>query len=223
MPPEEKPEGNVIWIGGYWAWDEDRQDYLWVSGCWRAKPKDREWVPGDPREQDAGWTWVGRFLGDDASQRQPVRGFLSTRSAGAAERRPARRSSRRRHLLHPRQLCLGRRPLCLAPGFWTQTYPGYVYVPAYYRWTPAGYIYVPGYWDQTLANRGLLYAPVALDFRLVGPRFVFCPGYAVTDVYLMDSLFIRPGYCHYYYGDYYGPRYVALGYEKMGHLRPAGL
>ena len=24
MPPEEKPEGNVVWIGGYWAWDDDR-------------------------------------------------------------------------------------------------------------------------------------------------------------------------------------------------------
>src|SRR5438552_44672 len=38
MPPEEKPEGDVVWIGGYWAWDDDRTDYLWVSGCWRNKP-----------------------------------------------------------------------------------------------------------------------------------------------------------------------------------------
>ena len=37
----------------------------------------------------------------------------------------------------------------------------------------------------------------------------------MTDVYLMDSLFIRPGHCHYYYGDYYGPAYyVALGFEN---------
>jgi hypothetical protein len=26
-------------------------------------------------------------------------------------------------------------------------------------------------------------------------------------------LFIRPAYCHYYFGDYYGPRYVGLGFE----------
>src|SRR5271166_3999150 len=24
MPPEEKPDGAVTWIGGYWAWDDDR-------------------------------------------------------------------------------------------------------------------------------------------------------------------------------------------------------
>src|SRR5215471_9718637 len=25
MPPAEKPEGNVVWIGGYWAFDDDRK------------------------------------------------------------------------------------------------------------------------------------------------------------------------------------------------------
>src|SRR5688572_4991366 len=35
VPPEVKPEGNnVEWIPGYWAWDDDREDFLWVSGVW---------------------------------------------------------------------------------------------------------------------------------------------------------------------------------------------
>src|SRR5262249_51114624 len=29
MPPEEKPDGDVVWIGGYWALDDDRNDFLW--------------------------------------------------------------------------------------------------------------------------------------------------------------------------------------------------
>src|SRR5262249_43373877 len=28
MPPEEKPEGDVAWIGGYFAWDDDRSDFM---------------------------------------------------------------------------------------------------------------------------------------------------------------------------------------------------
>ena len=33
VPPDEKPEGtNVTWIPGYWAWDDERNDFLWVSG-----------------------------------------------------------------------------------------------------------------------------------------------------------------------------------------------
>ena len=53
MPPAEKPEGNVSWIGGYWHYDEDRQDYLWVSGCWRTLPPGRQWIGGYWREQDS--------------------------------------------------------------------------------------------------------------------------------------------------------------------------
>src|SRR5260370_41182141 len=51
MPPEDKPEGDVVWIGGYWSWDDDRSDYLWVSRCWRTKPPATEWVPGYRPEQ----------------------------------------------------------------------------------------------------------------------------------------------------------------------------
>src|SRR5260370_168690 len=36
-PPEEKPEGeNVVWIPGYWSFDEEAKDFLWISGFWRA-------------------------------------------------------------------------------------------------------------------------------------------------------------------------------------------
>src|SRR5947209_794952 len=44
MPPQEKPEGEVIWISGYWAWDDDRADFIWVSGTWRTPPPGKEWV-----------------------------------------------------------------------------------------------------------------------------------------------------------------------------------
>src|SRR5580704_1381995 len=41
LPPELKPEGaNVTWIPGYWAWDDERNDFLWVSGIWRDLPTD---------------------------------------------------------------------------------------------------------------------------------------------------------------------------------------
>src|SRR5687767_2832027 len=37
VPPDNKPDGlNVQWIAGYWAWDEERHDFIWVSGFWRA-------------------------------------------------------------------------------------------------------------------------------------------------------------------------------------------
>ena len=39
VPPEEKPEGeDVVWIPGYWSWDDDSDTFLWVSGLWRMQP-----------------------------------------------------------------------------------------------------------------------------------------------------------------------------------------
>src|SRR5262249_28061496 len=39
VPPEQKPEGqDVEWIPGYFYWDDERSDFLWVSGFWRDIP-----------------------------------------------------------------------------------------------------------------------------------------------------------------------------------------
>ena len=33
VPPDARPEGdNVIWIPGYWGWDDDRHSFIWISG-----------------------------------------------------------------------------------------------------------------------------------------------------------------------------------------------
>jgi hypothetical protein len=60
----------------------------------------------------------------------------------------------------------------------------------------------------------LLYAPVVVNTVVVGPRFVYTPCYAVNDTLVLDTLFIRPSHCHYYFGDYYGPRYATLGFHS---------
>ncbi len=47
LPPDQKPAGdNVQWLPGYWAWDDDRNDFIWVSGIWRNLPPGRQWAPG---------------------------------------------------------------------------------------------------------------------------------------------------------------------------------
>jgi len=32
IPPKQKPEGDVQWIPGYWAWDDERNEYLGERG-----------------------------------------------------------------------------------------------------------------------------------------------------------------------------------------------
>jgi hypothetical protein len=98
-------------------------------------------------------------------------------------------------------------------GYWTRARTGYVYVPSHYRWTPYGHVFVAGYWDYSVSRRGVLYAPITVDVVVAGPRYVYTPYYAVRDTIVLDTLFVRPAYGAYYFGDYYGPRYVEIGFE----------
>ncbi|TVS15546.1 MAG: hypothetical protein EA424_15760 [Planctomycetaceae bacterium] len=98
------------------------------------------------------------------------------------------------------------------PGHWSVGYGNRVWVPARYVWTPRGCIYVGGYWDYPLVYRGHLFAPVYFHrpiYRTAG--FVYTPRVYVSASLLLNHFWVRPGYCHYYFGDYYGPRYVSWG------------
>jgi len=65
VPPDQKPEGdNVVWIPGYWTWDEDRNDFTWVSGFWRVAPAGRKWAPGYWNKAESGYQWVSGFWAD---------------------------------------------------------------------------------------------------------------------------------------------------------------
>jgi WXXGXW repeat (2 copies) len=55
---EQKHGGAVVWVPGYWNWNEDRSDYLWMSGFWRVPPPGRHWLPGFYRKVGDGYQWV---------------------------------------------------------------------------------------------------------------------------------------------------------------------
>ena len=65
LPPDQRPEGaNVAWIPGYWAWDDERSDFLWVSGIWRDLPPGRQWVPGYWGKSGQGFQWTSGYWAD---------------------------------------------------------------------------------------------------------------------------------------------------------------
>ena len=94
MPPEDKPAGDAVWIGGYWAWDDERSDFLWVSGTWRTLPPGRTWVAGYWRDDAANWRG-SPASGPSAERRRGVsRRDLPGPAARAARGCRARRSRR---------------------------------------------------------------------------------------------------------------------------------
>jgi hypothetical protein len=201
-PPPQKPDGpDVQWIPGYWTWDTDRQQFIWVSGCWRQAPPDRKWLPGHWTQVANGWQWVPGFWA--AANQQDVR-FLPPPPA-SVEEGPSTPAPDASSFYVPGSWNYRDTGYAWRPGFWAPSYANWVWNPAGYSWTPSGCIFVDGYWDYPLASRGVLFAPVCFDAPLwTTPGWSYCPSSVLDVGGLFPSLFVRPRWHHYYFGNWYG-------------------
>ncbi len=214
QPPEEKPEGNVSWIGGYWAWDDDRSDYLWVSGTWRVPPPGKQWIAGYWKEDNDNWQWVPGFWAVESKTETPQQVTYLPTPPTTPPQAPAGQPPVAESFWVPGHWVWNGTRYAWMAGYWARVEPGYVWIPAHYSWTPGGYVYVAGYWDLTVKRRGMLYAPVVFRPGIVTVSYSYTPAYAVPDTLVVDTLFVRPAYSHYYFGDYYGPAYRDMGFES---------
>jgi len=209
-PPAERPTGGqFVWVPGYWAWDSERNGYIWVSGCWRAAPPNRYWVPGYWAKVPEGWEWVPGFWALVASVQQIE--YLPAPPALNDVQPPGSLSS-------PDNIWV---PPCWywyqgqyirRPGYWLAAQADWVWVPSHYVWTPRGYVFVAGHWDYSLERRGVLFAPVYF------PRHIYeRPGFSYSlsifvDIGMLElNMFTCPRYSHYYFGDYYDDVYISVG------------
>lgn len=205
LPPDQKPAGdNVQWVPGYWQWDDEKNEFLWVSGFWRQAPPGRTWIPGQYARMDKGWQWTAGYWSGGNQPQQLLPEPPAPVQAEPGTPPPFDDS-------------------IYVPGLWTYRdgryrwraayyldyRPGWIWHPAQYVWTPNGYVFVDGYWDYPLDQRGLLFAPVAIDPSLLAqPNWTYTPEYVVNCDFLPSALFVRPGWGHYYFGDYFGKGYA---------------
>jgi len=212
LPPPERPAGaGIVWVPGYWAWDADRNDFIWVSGCWRNAPPNTYWVPGHWLAAGNGWEWIGGFWKSITAQPQQEIDYLPAPPAPIEVEAPAAPPQ-------PDQVWV---PGCwywnegrYVPrhGYWITQQVGWVWVPSHFSWTPRGYIFVQGHWDHDMDNRGVLFCPTFFPQSVrLRAGFVFSPSVCVDLGMLRLNLFVYPRYRHYYFGDYYDDAYVRLG------------
>ncbi len=203
-PPEVKPaDENATWISGYWSWDDDRKDYIWVSGVWRVSPPGYRWVPGYWQNAVGSWQWVSGFWMTNAAQEieylpQPPESL---------EQGPTSAAPSTDYFWVPGHWRWRGLRYVWSPGYWAASRPEWVWVSPSYYWSPRGWVYCTGYWDYPLTRRGLLFVPV----YFARPVAYYRPAVCVDFGPLTFSLFCRPAYCHYYFGDYYASSYVDLG------------
>ena len=194
VPPDEKPAGdNVNWIPGYWAWDDERQDFLWISGVWRALPPGRQWLPGYWAKTSQGSQWISGYWAD---AQETETAYLPPPPA-TLERGP--------NIASPSPDCFWSPGVWLwvdsryawRPGYWVVGRPDWDWSPAYYSYTPRGYVYVNGYWDYNVGYRGVLFAPVYFGSRVYARSgYRYSPNIVISLSVFPDHLFLRLSYCH---------------------------
>jgi hypothetical protein len=214
MPPEQKPDGDVVWVSGYWAWDDDRKDYLWVSGIWRTLPPGKQWVAGYWRQVGDQSQWVGGYWANVVQTTADQEVTYYPTPPPPPTTAPIGEPPTPDSFYVPGSWVWTGDRYAWRSGYWAKVQPGYVWVPGHYRWTPSGYVYIAGYWDYAIAQRGVIFAPVVVDPAVVSVGFVYTPTFVVRDRVVIDSLFIRPSVGFYYFGDYYGPAYREWGFTS---------
>ena len=184
VPPAEKPEGDYTWIPGYWAWDQDRENFIWVTGAWRIPPPGTTWVPGYWNQAANGHQWVGGYWGPaantaTASESTSETVYLPTppQSVESGASTPAPSPD---HFWVPGYWYWVDGQYVWRAGYWGRCQPDWVWIPARYVWTPGGYVFLAGHWDYALAKRGV----------------VFCPVYFANAVLRWSNLLLHPKRLH---------------------------
>ena len=140
LPPDQRPAGdNVQWINGYWQFDEERADFVWVSGFWRAAPPGRVWIPGSWRPVQGGAQWVSGFWQAPVQEANQAAMQYLPPPPEPLEYGPAVPAPDPSSIYVP-GCWVYRERYVWRPGFWIDHNPGWVWVPAHYRWTPGGYV-----------------------------------------------------------------------------------
>ncbi len=209
-PPDQRPEGdNITWIPGYWGWDEEQNDFIWISGVWRNLPPSRQWVPGYWAEAGDQWQWTSGYWADEQTEEvtyvpKPPRSI----EAGQSVEAPSRN-----HMWVSGTWINRNDRYAWRPGYWEPGQTNWIWIPAHYQWTPRGYIFIEGYWDYNVAQRGVVFAPVHFHRDYYNrPNYIYTPLVVIALNVFADHLFVRPRYGHYYFGDYYAPRYHNEGF-----------
>ncbi|MGB2499817.1 MAG: hypothetical protein ACPIA2_08980 [Mariniblastus sp.] len=206
LPPEFRPEGkNIIWVAGYWSWDEEKNTFIWISGVWRDAPPKRNWIPGYWEEFDDGARWISGFWLDETLDQEEL-SYLPEPPSNF-ESGPSVEAPNDNYFYCPGywEFQTDRQEYFWRSGHWHPRQKNWIWIPARYVWTPRGCVYRRGYWDYEFEKRGTVFAPVAFDDNWhFHDTYRYRPNYCIdTGANFFVHLFFRDNCSQYYFGDYY--------------------
>ncbi len=159
--PPSAPAIGLVWIPGYWGWDNQIEDFIWVTGVWRKPPPGMNWISGFWDQSEVGHVWIRGFWYKSVPEKLS---YTDLPPPDPLDEKVAQSETNQEFW---------------APGFWEysplqgryswvkgslQAFDrDWVYIPATYVWRPGGYIFIPPYWDYPLVDRGVAYSPLFIE------------------------------------------------------------
>lgn len=217
IPPDQRPVGeNISWIPGYWGWDDETTDFIWISGVWRNMPPGRQWTPGYWGESESHWQWTSGYWADSSSDEVS---YLP-KPPRSIESGPNIEAPSRNHIWISGTWVNHEERYAWKPGYWEAGQQNWGWSPAHYQWTPRGYVFIDGYWDHDVSRRGVMFAPVRFNHDYYNrPNYTYTPLVVIALNVFANHLFVRPRYGQYYFGDYYSPSYRDNGFQASFSYR----
>jgi hypothetical protein len=208
------------WLKGYWEWDTERKDFVWVTGTWRVPPPGRIWVDGYWMRDVQGWYRVPGFWSDRKTDRTNFRKYGPPAEHPLDEPGPAPSPN---DFYIPGQYYPDGDGVVWKPGYWGKSVPGWAWVPAQWVRRPEGWTFQDGYWDRILDDRGTLFAPATVDPAARSGNAVYQPYSQISpqSYGMLFGAYGRPtpyydGYPGYFY-DLNGRCYGYAGYGAIGN------
>lgn len=221
-PPEEineripaQTDPQAQWIPGYWAWSQDRNDYLWVSGVWRKPPPGHQWIGGYWKDFDEGSVWIPGFWSEIPETRLE---YINEPPPDAIDERIPPAPSQDYFWITGHWFWdSSQNDYVWYGGKWELFDQNWVFVPAHYLWREEGYVFIPSYWDWPLEIRGVIYSAVSID---PGERLTiyYEPFYVIDPCFSIQSYYPWwPDYmCLYHYYFHFHPDFC----NSLGMVPP---
>jgi hypothetical protein len=212
LPPEPKPAGEAVkWLPGYWHWDAERSDFVWVCGCYRNVPPDCAWEPGRWKDARGKWAYFPGYWRPAEAKSLPAN--LPEPPAPKEEVATAPKGNSNA-MWAPGVWEYEGGKFEWQPGYWPPAFERMIWQQGQYVAAEGGYAFVPGHWDYPLEERGVLFSPVFFSqaqrerrgwsYRPQVPiSFGSASGWGRGGAF--DSLSIGPNFNNYYFGDYPRP------------------
>lgn len=154
-------ETYSVWIHGYWAWNEQKNDYIWITGTWRKPPPEHHWIHGFWKKFEQGWVWISGFWSkpyfDSITFIENSPPEYVNENPGTPPKEKSFWMPGYWHYFSDAD------EYGWVPGNWQDSNPEWVYIPSHYIWQPQGYVFVPGYWDWPLNKLSRIYYPIIID------------------------------------------------------------